>query len=67
VCASALELGQPPGPLGLEHPHRALDLVEVRREIVISQEPELLNPQLVRRRSQRAHAATLMNIRSSAL
>jgi hypothetical protein len=53
--ATSLELRQAPRAFGLEDPGRSLDLVEVRREAVVPDEPQVLDAKLVQRRSKRAH------------
>jgi hypothetical protein len=54
-CAPPLELGQAPGPLGLEHARGAFELVQVRGQALVADGPQVLGPQLVQRREQRAH------------
>jgi hypothetical protein len=52
---SPLELGQATGPLGLQDPAGTLELVEVACQLVVARQPKVLGPQLVQRRSKRAH------------
>ncbi|MEX2406927.1 MAG: hypothetical protein WD834_06270 [Actinomycetota bacterium] len=53
--ASSLELGQAPRAFGLDDPGRALQLVEIGRESVVREEAEILDAELVQRRTKRAH------------
>ncbi|MGH2673209.1 MAG: hypothetical protein ACRDHC_09550 [Actinomycetota bacterium] len=52
---SSLELHQAARAFGLESPGRALELVEIGREAVVPDVPQVLGAELVQRRSKRAH------------
>ena len=54
-ASSSLELGQPACPLGFDDAGGTLELVEIRREDVVADEPQILCSKLVQRRAQRAH------------
>ena len=51
----ALELGHASPALGLEHPPRPLDLVQVARERLVRERAEVLGSELVEGRSEAAH------------
>jgi hypothetical protein len=55
VDLPALELGHASPALGLEHPPRPLDLVQVARERLVRERAEVLGSELVEGRSEAAH------------
>lgn len=51
----AVDLGQPAGPLGQKEVGRAFQLAEVRFELVVACEAQVLGLELVERRTEGAH------------
>jgi len=57
VRISTLELGEAARALGLQDADGALDIVKVRRQLVIRHDPEVLTDELVGGRTQGAHVS----------
>jgi hypothetical protein len=55
--APPLDLGHSPGALRLDPPGGELQLVDVRRDLLAAEEPQVLRLELVEGRSQRAHGS----------
>jgi hypothetical protein len=57
--APTLELDQPAGALGLDHAGGAFELVDVRYQVGVAREPEVVRAELVEGGPERAHPSTL--------
>jgi hypothetical protein len=57
--APALDLRQPPRPLGVDHPRGTLELDQTLTQLAVKRDREDLPAQFVEGGSQRTHASTL--------